>query len=72
MKKAKKITDGYIKITLLLIVAIAVGIFYPLGVIWAINSLFNLSIGYTFWNWLAIVVLHIFFQGNTIVSANNK
>lgn len=65
-------TDGIIKIGLLLTLAIIIGITFPLAVIWALNSLFNLSIGYTFWNWLAVVVLHIFFQGNAIVTNTNK
>jgi hypothetical protein len=32
-------------------------IFFPFAVIWALNTLFGLSIGYTFWTWLAVVVL---------------
>lgn len=35
-------------------------IFWPLGAIWALNTLFNLTIPYTFWTWLAVVVLVIF------------
>ena len=35
--------------------------FWPLAVIWALNTLFALGIAYTFWNWLAMVVLVAFF-----------
>ena len=34
---------------------------WPLAVIWALNTLFALGIGYTFWNWLAMMVLVSFF-----------
>lgn len=32
-------------------------ILWPLVIVWALNTLFNLSIAYTFWNWLAGLVL---------------
>jgi hypothetical protein len=32
-------------------------IFFPFAVVWALNTLFGLTIGYTFWTWLAVVVL---------------
>ena len=31
--------------------------FQPLAVIWALNTLFAMGIAYTFWNWLAMIVL---------------
>ena len=34
---------------------------WPLAVIWALNTLFAIPIAYTFWNWLAMVVLVAFF-----------
>lgn len=34
---------------------------WPLLAIWALNTLFALGIAYTFWNWLAMVVLVAFF-----------
>lgn len=47
--------------TALLILAIVVLIlFMPLAVIWALNTLFTLSIPYTFWTWLAVVVMSLF------------
>jgi hypothetical protein len=42
-------------IVILLVIALIV--LFPLAVIWALNTLFALSIGYTFWTWLATVVL---------------
>lgn len=30
---------------------------WPLVVIWAVNTLFAMGIAYTFWNWLAVLVL---------------
>jgi len=70
--KLKKYTSDYLLILLLVVVAIAVGIFFPLAVIWATNTLFNLNIPYTFWTWLSVVVLHIFFQGNAIINKTNE
>ncbi len=65
-------TNDLIKVGALLIIAILVGIFYPFAVIWATNTLFGLCIKYTFWNWLAVVILHVFFQGNAIITNTNK
>lgn len=42
---------------ILLIVAILILIFGPLVTIWAINTLFGLSIAYTFNTWLAVIIL---------------
>ena len=39
---------------------------WPLAAIWALNTLFALGIGYTFWNWLAMVVLVAFFGKSTV------
>lgn len=43
-------------------------ILWPLATIWSLNQLFNLSIGYTFFNWLAAWVLILTFQGAINVS----
>ena len=49
----------------LLVALIAVG---PLATIWAANELFPaLAIPYTFWTWLAVVVLGAFFRANVSV-----
>lgn len=57
----KNLTAGTLGI--LIISAIIVLTFlYPLAVIWAGNTLFGLSLQYTFWNWLAVVVLGIFIR----------
>lgn len=42
-------------IIILLVVAAIVG--GPLAIIWALNTLFSLSIAYTFWTWLAALIL---------------
>lgn len=39
---------------------------WPLAAIWALNTLFALDIGYTFGNWLAVVVLFAFFGKDTV------
>lgn len=32
-------------------------VLWPLVIVWALNTLFGLGIAYTFWNWLAALVL---------------
>lgn len=39
-------------ITVLLMV-----LFWPFALIWAVNTLFGLGIEYTFWTWLAALVM---------------
>lgn len=43
----------------LVVLLIIVG---PFAVIWALNTLFGLGIAYTFWTWLAVVIIQLFFQ----------
>jgi hypothetical protein len=38
-------------------------IFWPLALIWALNTLFQTAIHYTFWNWLACWILIFTLQG---------
>ena len=53
----------------LLIVAAAVIVGWPLVIIWALNTLFAFGIAYTFWSWLAVVVLTATFgKGHVKVS----
>jgi hypothetical protein len=60
-------SNGLILSLILCVVAIAVGIFYPLAVIWAVNTLFATCIKFNFINWLSVVILHIFFQGHSLI-----
>jgi len=46
---------------LLVAAFVAVAIVIPLVVIWALNTLFGLGIGYTLWNWLAMLILLLMF-----------
>lgn len=55
-----------LKLILLVVFLVAVIIFSPLIVIWALNTLFLLGIPYTFWTWLATAIL----QG--LVVARNR
>ena len=45
----------------LILLLIIVG---PFITIWALNTLFGLGIAYTFWTWLAMICLGLFFNGN--------
>lgn len=43
------------------LVLLLVLIFAPFAIIWSLNTLFvSLAIPYSFWSWLAVVVLNIF------------
>ena len=44
-------------IIVLLILFAAIIIFAPLAAIWSLNTLFATNIGYSFYTWLAVIVL---------------
>ena len=47
-------------LVVVLITVVCVMIAWPLTIIWALNTLFiTLSIPYSFWTWLAVVVLNV-------------
>ncbi len=48
---------------------LALLVFWPFALIWAVNTLFGLGIAYTFWTWLAAFVMMAAF-GKTNVSVN--
>jgi hypothetical protein len=51
---------------LILILAIAMVVLFPLAVIWSVNMLFPvLAIPVSFDTWVAVVVLGMFFRGET-------
>lgn len=58
---------GALGFVLLLIVAVVLG---PWIVIWAWNILFGAvyAIPYTFWTWLAVLILGTFIRGNVKVT----
>lgn len=43
----------------LILFSIALVIGWPLAILWAINTLAGTSLSYSFFNWLAVVVLNI-------------
>lgn len=43
-------------------------VLFPWAVIWALNTLFPaLAIGYTFWTWLAVLVIGMFIRSDITV-----
>lgn len=54
------------------IVMVLLAIFWPFVVIWALNTLFGLGLAYTFWNWLAMLVLSITFGSRAAQSQRNS
>jgi hypothetical protein len=56
---------NYFLIFLLIVVLVILG---PLATLWALNELFpSLALAYTFWNWLAVIVLGGVFKSNVNV-----
>ena len=47
----------------LVILLILILVFFPLAVIWALNTLFSLGLDYSLSNWAAILILGSFFNG---------
>lgn len=60
MSKSAKIIGGVFLIGLVVILCVLA----PIATIWAINTLFATGIAYTFYTWLAVVVLNF-----TIISS---
>jgi hypothetical protein len=60
------ILKGLSGVTLVIAVILLV-IFWPFAIIWALNTLFAFGIAYTFWTWLAVLVLTMSF-GKTNVN----
>lgn len=58
---------GVIAIVILLLVAVLLG---PWVVIWAWNTLFGAvyPVAYTFWTWLAVLIIGVFIRGDVKVS----
>ena len=44
----------------------------PWIVVWALNTLFGLALGYTWETWLAVVILGIFLQANVQIKQKGK
>lgn len=61
-------TAGFALIFLLLLLIV----FTPLITIWALNTLFNLGIAYTFWTWLATAWLSLVTFGSVTSAINKK
>lgn len=40
-----------------IIAIVALVLFWPFAIIWAANTLFGLGIAYTFWTWLAAMII---------------
>jgi hypothetical protein len=53
------------KTALIILIIVMLVIAFPLCFIWSLNTLFALGIEYTFWNWLAALLLGSFVQSST-------
>lgn len=58
---------GAIGVIGFVVLAIVMILFWPFAIIWAVNTVFAFNIAYTFWTWLAVIVLTATF-GKTTVS----
>jgi hypothetical protein len=57
-------------IALLIVLVIALFVFYPIAVIWSLNLLFGLTIPYTFSTWCATTLIVGVFAANIVVKKN--
>jgi hypothetical protein len=55
-----------------LLIIISLGILMPLLYIWALNTLFSLTISYTLETWSAMVLLQMFFHYTISISKKDK
>jgi len=55
-----------------LVLVVAVLVAAPLATIAALNTVFDLSIAYTFWTWLSIVWLQIISFGSVVSAIGKK
>ena len=62
--KKATFTDALLGLGILLLTIVV--ILWPFAAIWSINTLFNTGIPYTFWTWLAGLILYTSFQGTRI------
>lgn len=66
--KLKIVGLAGIGLLIFLPIALVIG---PLAVIWSMNTLFGLDIGYTFWTWLAALLLSACVHGSTSNSSRS-
>lgn len=59
--------NKYLTPVTIIVIALIVIVFAPFVVIWSINTLFTTGIEYSFWTWLATLVVTSVF-GNSMVS----
>ena len=63
---------GVLLITLGILALTLAILFWPFAVIWALNTLFSQHIPFTFWTWLATLVLCWTIAGPTRMSNTKK
>lgn len=68
METNAKVFLGLLVLTALIAIIVVV----PFAVIWALNTVFALSITYTWKTWLAVTVLNLIYNGGAIVTQHKK
>lgn len=64
--------NDVLKISALLVLLVGIVIAAPLATIAALNTVFSLSIAYTFWTWLSVVWLQIITFGSVVSAIGKK
>lgn len=49
-----------------IVIVVLLVILWPLVIVWALNTIFGLGIAYTFWTWLAMLILTGTFSRATV------
>ncbi len=55
----------------ILLIILILAIFAPLATIWSLNTLFNLEIEYSIFNWLAVSWLLFIINGRVVEKSKN-
>ena len=55
-----------------IVFGLAIVFFFPFAAIWSLNTLFGLTIEYTFDTWVSAFLLTSLIQGNGLVFRRNK
>lgn len=67
-----KYTNDVITLIVYVVIIALIIAFGPLAVIWSLNTLFPvLAIPYTFWNWLAVMVLNATWMSKSIIKKDD-
>jgi hypothetical protein len=70
MIKLDKIFSPATAIVIMLLLIVGLVVLGPILTLWALNTLFGLTLEYSLTNWVAVVIMHAFFS--TVITTRNN